>query len=135
MDTAATRVGYVDATDGHRCDAVTETRNKLGFRLANCEETRYGYYIAGADEEEFLSIAIARSDQAGSQRVFPGCDGAFATPNTVAAPTGGTLVQDRCDVTEAAWEGANSSFTSGDAWCLDHARRLDNYRDIVEYCE
>ncbi len=133
MNSAAVRVGYF-VGNVHRCTPA-QMRNKLGFRLANCTETRYGYYIAGANETQFLSVAFGASDQVGSQRVFPGCNG--GTQNIdVSTATGGTNVQDRCDATHPAlWRTTNSAFAAGDAWCMDQARRLDNYRDIVEFCE
>lgn len=117
-------------------------QNKLGFRLANCDKARYGFFMNGAGEDGFLAIAYGASDQAGDKRVFPGCDGglggssrdALSTPpsgfsTTICNPNIGDITRG------AARTAANDTFASGDAWCLDEARRLYNYRDIVEFCD
>ena len=127
MHTKATRQGYRGKTGGSgvwSCD-----NNKLGFRLANCNTSRYGYYITGADETEFLAVAYGASDVIGDTRVYPGCEGGTTavdiTTNRV------SNVQDPCDESF----NANTSWSSGDAWCGDQQRHLENYRDIVEFCQ
>ena len=43
MNLSTVRAGYLGA-GASSCGA-----NKLGFRLANCDKARYGYFIAGAE--------------------------------------------------------------------------------------
>ena len=116
------------------------TENKLGFRLANCDSARYGYFIPGGDELHFMAIAYAASDQTGDERVYPGCNG-VSTNAAVNNSRGAnyarpTKVQDiQCRATGGQTNYAATTFASGDAWCLEERRRLENYRDIVEFCE
>ena len=150
MNTILTRQGYrggaTTTTSGRTCE-----RNKLGFRLANCDSARYGYHVAGADEDEYVVIAYGASDVAGDERIFPGCNGTDATARdaTAATYTRPVAVRDLACNTVAdtadpagiavastmANIGTQSSFTTGDAWCLDEGRRVENYRDIVEFCD
>ena len=120
MNTIATAVGYrVLGGKAPVCDS-----NKLGFTVANCGQMRYGYQISGGSETAFTAIAFAPSDtNTNNKRIFPGCNGTKASTTTV-APT--------CSTPGAA---AQTSFNTGDAWCLDEGRNLKNYRDIVEYCQ
>ena len=133
------------SADGYRGSGSTPNNvcgtNKLVFRLANCDKARYGYFINGAGETDFLAIAYAASDKPGEKRVFPGCDGAKAThkPEPKDKPSSALTSVVACDITisaaDTAYANANSQFASGDAWCLDEARRLYNYRDVTEYCD
>ena len=145
MNTITTRQGHKGgASTGNECGL-----NKLGFRLADCGAARYGYYIAGAGETTFLGIAYGASDASGDTRVYPGCDGDTSVANTAgpSAPSNAVAstaisvasranlsagIQDKCEPQGLA--GNLTEFDSGDAWCTDHARNLDNYRDIVEFC-
>ena len=156
MNSFATAQGYRGAAAGactatagrnngnNRCCEV----NKLGFRMANCSEARYGYYMSAADEDEYITIAYGASDATGDERVFPGCAGdqpATQINVTTARPAG--LQEANCSFNRdtnaadplndlATWTpAANTAFGSGDAWCMDEGRVLENYRDIVEYCE
>ena len=135
MKDKATRDGYKGGGT-NTCD-----NNKLGFRLANCDKARYGYFMNGAGENGFIAIAYAASDQAGDKRVFPGCDGTGAGRHALAtAPTGFTAstvcaVNLGSTTRGAARTASNDTFATGDAWCMDEARRLYNYRDITEYCD
>ncbi len=132
MDAIGERDGY---TGGGSSSCTTASANKLGFRLANCTKARYGYWIAGADEDEFLAVAYATSDNAntGARRIFPGCDGKESggvgvnSNDDDASRTG----IEHCSATFAT----NTSAPDGDAWCMDEGRKLENYRDITEYCE
>ena len=122
-------VGHV-ATTGttHKCG-----KNKLGFRMANCDKARYAYMIAEAAENTFLAIAHGlSSDTVGStMRIFPGCEGkdvsATGKKKASAKPSGAAI--------QCARDGTNTERSVGDAWCIDEGRNLSNYRDIVEFCE
>ena len=114
--------------------------NKLGFRLANCNKARYGYWTAGASETEFLAIAWGESDDGyPEKRIFPGCDGVANSPivrtNLAPGATLGVTATELCSPTFATATGVTMTAASkGDAWCLDQGRRLNNYFDIVEGC-
>ena len=69
MNTNASRDGYRTA------GSSVCNNNKLGFRLANCDKARYGYFMNVGNENAFLAIAFGASDQVGDKRVFPGCPG------------------------------------------------------------
>lgn len=129
--------GYAVAGGSSGC-AAANIVNKLGFRLANCDQARYGYYVAeypdATNETQFLAIAYAPSDSTAGKRIFPGCDGAAVT-RAASNPTttfGGVTP---CDRTHA--DAASSAFTgnTGDAWCMDDNRNLHNYWDVVAGCE
>ena len=98
--------------------------NKLGFRLANCNAARYGYYVVGANEDEFMAYAVAPSDSA--KRIFPGCAG-DQRENT-AGPAGTKSGKPPCD---NQWDGTDAGGSGGDAFCLDQNRVVDNFVDIV----
>ena len=126
MDTYATREGYHNAnaagasfTNGARC-----RQNKLGFRLANCQAARYGYWVAGANEDNFLVFAQATSDT--DKRIFPGCDGGNGE-NTGGKPSGSKSGKTLC----LDFGNAKINGSKGDGFCLDHLRTVDNLRDIV----
>ena len=107
--------------------------NKLGFRLANCGNARYGYWIANAGEVQFLAIAHATSEPQGNKRIFPGCAGSTASGVTTYVPNTGPSSAQMCERTYATTaRGAPSD--SGDSWCTDEARNLYNFRDITEHC-
>ena len=128
MNTYATAIGFRGSTQNGGQSICPS--NKLGFTLANCEQTRYGYYITGGTENSFTAIAHAPSDtNVLNKRVFPGCDGTKAGTVTV-DPTGSPATV-QCTSTVVA----NETYNTGDAWCMDEGRTLDNYRDIVEYCD
>ena len=135
MNNNATRDGYTGGGSGD-CK-----ENKLGFRLANCDQARYGYFMNGAGENGFLAVGYAASDQAGGKRVFPGCDGTTATSKHALTAAPAALATTACVLALGdLGRGANrtpahDTFTSGDAWCMDEARRLYNYLDIVEACD
>ena len=117
------RVGY-NGGGTHRCGSA-EANNKLGFRLANCEATRYGYYVTGADEDNFMVYAAAESDA--EARIFPGCNGETQENNKPSTSPSGKR---KCDTS-----GTNPDETvntnTGDAFCLDQVRTVDNFVDIV----
>ncbi len=139
MNARASRDGYRDGGTTV-CEA-----NKLGFRLANCDKARYGYWMAGANETEFLTIAFAASDTS-EKRIFPGCDGTnnARTAITVNAgsavdSTGGAAVSEPClapaTQLHGGVDGGNQVGSGGgDGWCIDNNRRMDNYYDIVTGC-
>ena len=106
----------------HYCGA-----NKLGFRLANCAAARYVYWIDRADENEFLAVAFARSDEA--ERIFPGCTGnrPAGAADSSTKPTADTTAE-ACSGTKAT----DMPAVGGDAHCLDQNRTVYNFRDIVE---
>ncbi len=138
MNKNGTRYGY--GGSGNSGCVAGRSKNKLGFRLANCEKARYGYFINGAGEDGFLAIAYGASDTPGDKRIFPGCEGTDAShkpePTTRPASAVSSLVA--CSAANADGYAANkieSQFESGDAWCTDEARNVYNYRDIVEDCE
>ncbi len=131
MNENGNRYGY-GGTGANGC-APTRSKNKLGFRMANCEKARYGYFMNGGGEDGFLAIAYGASDAPGDKRIFPGCPGAGDPKNASQAP--GTRVSG-CSVANATGRGSmEDQFSSGDAWCLDERRELANYRDITESCE
>ncbi len=131
MDDKGNRYGYGGA-GGSGC-APTRSRNKLGFRLANCAKARYGYFMNGGGEDGFLAIAYGASDAPGEKRIFPGCPGAGDTKD--ASQTSGTRISG-CSVTNADGRvSTEDQYSTGDAWCLDEKRDLSNYRDITESCE
>ena len=122
------RQGYRGAGT-NTCEA-----NKLGFRVAECTSTRYGYLVTNADEDEFLAIAYGQSDAPASavdKRIYPGCEGTGTTLNVGDSQATSSKVQKRCSTTMKTNE---SEFGAGDAWCTDENRNLENYRDITEFC-
>ena len=130
MDTLTNSDGYHKGVGSGSCDP-----NKLGFRLANCGKARYSYWIANANENEFLAIAYAPSDITKGKRIFPGCDGKTITrgdrtpgDNVVTSAVNPCFNTFGADAPSTAWSH------EGDAWCLDQARNLDNYYDIAEGC-
>ena len=128
MNDNGSRDGYTGGGSGACAAAVAN--NKLGFRLANCSKARYGYYMAGGTEDDFLAIAYGPSDTTGDKRIFPGCDG--TTPSTSKLPgSSATSISMKCATTHAA----NGNHASGDAWCMDESRNLENFRDITEFCD
>ncbi|MDE3269026.1 MAG: type II secretion system protein [Pseudomonadota bacterium] len=130
MDTDS--VGYSKKTEvAGNCLA-----NKLGFRLANCSAARYRYWVAHAGEDYFSAAAAAHSDVQ-EKRIFPGCAGAGAANTKASTSDSG---KKKCLVgtcTTTAGPPAVTTCTgeitvaSGDAFCLDHERTVDNFRDIV----
>ena len=131
MNTNGSRYGYGGSgSDG--C-VVGRSRNKMGFRMANCAKARYGYFINGGGENGFLAIAYGASDVVGDKRIFPGCVG--DQPNTAKAADATTGTITGCAVGNALGRVAGQdTFASGDAWCMDERRELRNYRDITEFC-
>ena len=103
--------------------------NKLGYRLANPEAARYRYFMHGANETVFLSVAYGGETATVAKRIFPGCNGANAsTPKA-----GGSAAANKCLTGTGTTEFTSAA--SGDYFCLNHDRELENFRDIVEYCE
>ena len=139
MNNKANADGYQVKAQGAGAGGCSPTlnTNKLGFRLANCDKARYMYWIAGANETEFLSIAYALSDSTPGKRIFPGCDGVttgVTRTNIAPGSTRGIDAREQCSVKFAA-KATMTATTAGDAWCLDEGRKLNNYFDIVEGCE
>ena len=128
MNSYATADGYRGHGVGIGSSDCQE--NKLGFRMANCEKARYMYWMHEGNENSFTAIAHGTSDQPGTKRIFPGCDG---TDNDGAETpgAGGASVKMKC----RAVTGGNLDQAGGDTWCLDEARNLQNYRDITEHCD
>ena len=134
MSDNANRDGYFASGSG-KC-AAADANNKLGFRLANCEKARYGYYIPGAGENNFVAIAYAPSDTVGDKRIFPGCAGDQPATSLHPETTGAALIQGKCVVAGADdYTAVRATHADGDAWCMEAARNLFNYRDITEFCE
>ena len=111
--------------------------NKLGFRLANCSATRYRYWVEAADEHSFLVGSWAKSDA--NARVFPGCAG---NQTGFTKPSDSKSGSKKCQSTTVTAAGARTDAdfatailaaaqAGGDAFCLDHYRTVDNFRDIV----
>ena len=131
MNTIATRYGYAGA--GKDGCSQGRSRNKMGFRMANCAKARYGYFINGGGENGFLAIAYGASDVVGDKRIFPGCAGDKPSTSKKAVDSTGTITG--CITTNATGHvTAGDTFTTGDAWCMDERRELRNYRDITEFC-
>ncbi|MDE3270312.1 MAG: type II secretion system protein [Pseudomonadota bacterium] len=148
MKDISSSVGYrgsaTSATDESKniCEA-----NKLGFRLANCAAARYQYWISAASEQGYLAVAQGVSDE--HKRIFPGCPGATAENTQVNTSKSGKKMcaLGSCSIathtTSAACTGASPAGTwtgfvnptlhsgNGDGFCLDHARTVDNFMDIV----
>ena len=119
--------------DGYRGGGSSVCKeNKLGFRLANCGKARYGYWMGEGQEKTFLALAYASSEPAGDKRIFPGCAGTSASGVTINTPTTGATSVTKCIT--APVSGREAPSTSGDAWCMDEARNLYNFRDITEHC-
>ena len=134
MNSKTTEYGY--GGSGDNACATARSLNKLGFRLANCAKARYGYWMLGADEEGFTAIAHAPSDTIGDKRVFPGCNGTLGTSLAKEIDDGTTNVPAACNTgANGNPTVADSSYSSGDAWCLDGDRDMHNYRDITEFCD
>lgn len=131
--TAGDIVGY---KGGATAGAPNRTcpKNKIGFRLANCNSSRYAYFMAGAKEKTFIAIAFAKSDAGvGDERIYPGCGGGAVTTK-VGDQTSTELKASICQTSEADWKTNSNPVGGGDAWCLDEQRNVENYRDIVENC-
>ena len=119
MQNYAGRDGYQGA-GASDCES-----NKLGFRLANCDAARYGYYIVGANEDNFMVYAFAPSDA--QKRIFPGCPG---TSRENDKPSTSKSGKTKCDTGLSGVDVAAGG-AGGDAFCLDHLRTVDNFTDIV----
>lgn len=109
--------GYLGG-DVHTC-----TSNRLGFRLANCDASRYQYWIdkSATDngvETTFTAIAYAAGDTPDA-RIFPGCTPADS----------GKKPEDAVDGVQCA-QGDDAA-GKGDAFCIDQNRTLFNFQDIV----
>ena len=128
MHNHANRDGYLGGSN-YACSAAL-ANNALGFRMANCEKSRYGYFILDAGEDHYMAIAYAPSDSTGEKRIFPGCNGSGAARAPGAAnPTG---IKEKCFKRPGT---NNISYTDGDAWCVDESRNIENFRDITEFCD
>ena len=163
MNSATTATGYINETvinvpevrdaDGNVTTTGTTSHdckaNSLGFTLSNCDEVRYRYWIVAADENEFIVVATAFSDNtlnsdAGrdrrtEMRIFPNCSGAGderdITQGNLASGEGGWQSIDTGDNAINPSDDADRGDTSkGDAWYIDQNRNLVNYRDVVDYC-
>lgn len=131
MNSSTTSDGYRTKNAAGVCES-----NKLGFRLANCDAARYRYWIGHATENEFIAIAAAHSDaSARNKRIFPGCSGSDVTAKKKPS-TSDSAAELECIHGTSSWTGtppagADPEITEGDAFCLDHERKLDNFKDIV----
>lgn len=123
MNTDATSQGYRTAGSSPICEA-----NKLGYRLANCDAARYRYWVAGATENVFLVVAAAHSDST-AKRIFPGCAGKDAAGGDLSVDVSGSpsATALKCFTSTAI----DATVKNGDGFCLDHNRKLDNFKDIV----
>ena len=122
MNDDSLAVGYRGNATGTSCTNTicVCNSNKLGFTVANCGQMRYGYFVTAGNENSFTAIAHAPSDtNNGNKRIFPGCSGNANTSDRT-PPTG--------------FSSTNANFNSGDSWSLNEGRELENYNDIVEYC-
>ena len=118
-------------TGNKKCDT-----NELGFQVAGCSVgtpvMRYGYFLAGHSKTGFHAIAYACSCT-DKLRVYPACTGAGLARTSGASYTRPSGLQDmQCGGTIRNED--HTKFSSGDAWCMDENRRVENYRDIVEFC-
>lgn len=112
--------------------------NDLGFQVTGCSEgeLRYGYFVGAGtvgDKTYYQAIAFGCSCT-DETRIFPGCDGAGVSRgagHSYTRPAG--LQAAQCTASVGRPEG-NTAFATGDAWCSDENRRVENYRDIVEFC-
>ena len=110
--------------------------NDFGFQVAGCSVgtpvMRYGYFLAGHSRSGFHAIAYACSCT-DKLRVYPSCDGAGLARTSGPSYTRPSGLQNmQCGGTIR--DEDHTEFASGDAWCLDENRRVENYRDIVEFC-
>ena len=96
--------------------------NRLGFRLANCDAARYGYWIHNGNEDQFVAMAYAASD-AQAVRIFPGCQGNVTAVDYTTDVGGESACTDGGALT--------SPRAGGDAFCMDQVRVIFNFRDIV----
>ena len=110
--------------------------NDFGFQVAGCSVgtpvMRYGYFLVGNSPAGFHAIAYGCSCT-DKLRVYPGCDGAGLARSSGASyvrPSGLQTMQ--CGRTIR--DEGDTEFASGDAWCMDENRRMENYRDIVDFC-
>ena len=140
MNSTSAATGYVtESSATNTCIA-----NSLGFTISNCDEARYRYWIAGADENEFVAIAQAFSDNTANNarrtemRIFPNCHGAGSgrsvTDGNLSTGQGAWSSPANAAGTQTQLTLVANSVSKGDAWYIDEARNLVNYRDIVDYC-
>lgn len=97
--------------------------NKLGFRLPNCTEVRYGYLI-NATVGDFSAVAQGHSDT--DRWIYPRCIG---DPGSKQYATCSSPATSSPAVT-AAWIGHDK----GDGWCIDPSKKAQNYLKIIEIC-
>lgn len=148
MNTATDATGYIDESEAAFADSHDCKANSLGFTISNCNETRYRYWVVGADENEFIVVAAAFSDNTGDNdrrtdmRIFPNCSGGTDTRDIVdgnlASGVGGWASIDATatdQVSAVADARTATDISKGDAWYIDQNRNLVNYRDIVDYCD
>ena len=145
MDTVATGYGYRGA-GAHTCQ-----QNELGFRLKNCDELRYRYWIAGADTGNYVAAAWAISDA--QNWLFPRCTGAaiagasqtLVTRDGAGAADAPATTHPVCnDVTATAQAGVSNvdldtpvgttPLIQGDMWCVGPQGTQVNLIDVVETC-
>ena len=126
--------GYESGGSSSNCN----TRNELGFKYGGCANARYGFYIAGVAEQDF--IAVARGISSRERRVYPGCTGKTTAKN---ASDDDTTTEQAvvCQATGIDTGGNPYDFTSttdydsGDAWCVDDDKTMVNYLPIMATCE
>jgi len=135
MDSFGASVGYRGGATAGTSKRVCNSahKNKLGFRLANCDSARYAYFFAGGREKDFIAIAHGTSDAGvGDERIYPGCGGGTVT-TWLGGRSATELAASVC-VNTASVTIPSDHPTGGDSWCLDENRNVENYRDIVENC-
>ena len=127
------RYGY---TSGGSSDC---TKNPLGFKYGGCANARYGYWVAGVAEQDFLVVAYGASNAA--RRIYPGCTGESGASKSAKDddPTTSQAVNCQTNGTDTSataynWDAAGAD-TDGDGWCLDDEKTIVNYRPIVDTCE
>lgn len=146
MSDEATGYGYRGA------GSATCQQNSLGFRLKNCDELRYRYWIVGADTGNYVAVGWALSDAA--NWLYPRCTGEAiagqnqtlitrngnATGTPPAATAGGcndlaAINQTGIDAVDVdSLIGTGNTIDQGDAWCVGPQGTQINLLDIVETC-
>lgn len=110
-------------------------KNALGFRVNNCTDLRYRYWIQGADSGNYTAVAWAISDV--ERWLYPRCTGEKGPDGSP------TVVRSADDCNDSAAVDNNTGVadhtpaaqTQGDAWCTGPKGNQVNYVDIVETCE
>ena len=112
-------------------------KNALGFRVNNCSELRYQYWIQGADSGNYVAVAYAHSDV--NRWLYPRCTGEKGPDGSATV----TRSADNCNDNDIIANNTgvekrhpdHTTFTQGDAWCTGPKGNQVNFVDIVETCE